>query len=644
MNQSKRNRSKLADKNPDLSKEWHPTRNGDLRPTDVFPQSDKKVWWVCKKQHEWEAVIGSRDRGNGCPYCSGQKADKTTCLSAVNPKLTKEWHPSNNGKLQPSDVLPQSNKKVWWKCKKGHEWKASVGNRNRGRGCIVCLGTVVTDEINLHKVNLKLATQWHPTKNGSITPGQVHPGSNKSAWWICSKSHEWQARIAHRNNGGDCPICSPQTSKPELRIFAEFKSLFPDVQLRNKIQGIEVDIYLPTLNIGIEYDGSCWHKDKHEKDQIKHRKLSELGVLMFNVRDKRLKQIAKTDVTYSENKDDSEIVFDLVAQIIESANLPEEDKIKLEKYVKEKKTINEEEYMNLVSILPLPLPGTSLADNNKTLAKEWHPNKNGELAPDMFSQSSAEKVWWLCVKRHEWKASISNRNAGRGCPYCSNKKVDKSNCLLTKNPELASEWHSSKNGKLKPNEVLPGSDIKAWWACPQKHEWESRIGDRNRGSGCPYCGHKLAHEPTCLETVNPKLSKDWHPIKNNELTPKDVLPQSNKKVWWKCKNGHEWEARITDRNGGHKCPHCSGKKLNAETCLEGVNPKLAKEWNDTKNGILSPKDVFANAHRKVWWKCNKEHEWEALIDSRNQGRGCPYCTGKLVDKSNCLKTLLFCAV
>ena len=59
----------LAVKDPQLAKEWHSTKNGDLSPKDVFHHSGKKVWWVCDRGHEWQAIINNRASGTGCPYC-----------------------------------------------------------------------------------------------------------------------------------------------------------------------------------------------------------------------------------------------------------------------------------------------------------------------------------------------------------------------------------------------------------------------------------------------------------------------------------------------------------------------------------------------------------------------------------------------
>lgn len=139
---------------------------------------------------------------------------------------------------------------------------------------------------------------------------------------------------------------------------------------------------------------------------------------------------------------------------------------------------------------------------------------------------------------------------------------------------------------------------------------------------------KNTTSPFNLKIKNPKLAKEWHPSKNGRLSPRDVTPGSNKKVWWKCKKGHEWQATICSRNTGNACPYCSNQLVCKENCLQTVNPKLAKEWNWAKNDKLTPKNVVAGSGKKVWWKCKKGHEWQASINNRNRGRGCPFCAIK----------------
>jgi hypothetical protein len=133
------------------------------------------------------------------------------------------------------------------------------------------------------------------------------------------------------------------------------------------------------------------------------------------------------------------------------------------------------------------------------------------------------------------------------------------------------------------------------------------------------------------------LAKEWHPTKNDNLTPKEVTIGSIKKIWWQCSKGHEWETTVNSRQHGHGCPYCSGRKVNDENCLKTVNPTLAKEWHLTKNGNLTPKEVTAGSGKKVWWKCSRGHVWEACVYNRSKGNNCPFCSGHKF--SNCLQKI-----
>jgi DNA-directed RNA polymerase subunit RPC12/RpoP len=226
---------------------------------------------------------------------------------------------------------------------------------------------------------------------------------------------------------------------------------------------------------------------------------------------------------------------------------------------------------------------TRARDNlQPSLAAEWHPRKNRGLTPDEVMSYSHRKVWWICKKGHVWEARIGSRSKGYGCPYCAGIRVCEDNCLGTINPTLAAEWHPKKNNELTPYEVMPYSNRKAWWICKKGHEWEAMVCNRNRGSGCPYCSGQRTTKHTSLAAVNPMLAKEWHPHKNNELTPQEVSSSSGRKVWWMCKKGHEWEAIVGSRNRGIGCPYCSGRLATKNTSLAAVNPTLAQEWHPSK--------------------------------------------------------------
>jgi len=125
---------------PLLAKEWHPKKNHPLTSKDVTCGSNKKVWWQCKKDHQWQATINNRSKGKGCPYCSGRYPTLDKSLEKTSPDLVKEWNHEKNLPLTPKDVTPGSTKKLWWKCAKGHQWQATINNRSKGSRCPDCFG------------------------------------------------------------------------------------------------------------------------------------------------------------------------------------------------------------------------------------------------------------------------------------------------------------------------------------------------------------------------------------------------------------------------------------------------------------------------------------------------------------------------
>lgn len=219
----------LATKAPEIAKQWHPTKNGDLRPEDAAVCSNKKVWWICDKGHGWRASGKVRTRGHGCPVCANKLIlVGVNDLSTTHPLLAAQWHPTKNGDLTPDSVTVGSCKKVWWLGPCGHEWQAGIASRDAGCGCPVCNGKVALFGFNdLESQFPDIAKQWHPTKNEKIRPDAVTAYSNKKVWWICDKGHEWEAAIAPRTKRGTgCPVC---TGRKVLPGFNDLATLEPKV-------------------------------------------------------------------------------------------------------------------------------------------------------------------------------------------------------------------------------------------------------------------------------------------------------------------------------------------------------------------------------------------------------------------------------
>ena len=198
------------------------------------------------------------------------------------------------------------------------------------------------------------------------------------------------------------------------------------------------------------------------------------------------------------------------------------------------------------------------------IAAEWNYEKNTGLGPEDVTAMSNRRVWWICSRKHEWRVPVSNRHK-TGCPFCSNKRVLPGfNDLETVHPDLAAEWNAKRNGSLKPSDVVYGSHRAVWWRCSKGHEWRTAVISRHEGNGCPVCGrrkdkHVVLEGVNDLSTLSPALTEEWDWDRNGELHPGMFRQFSNREVWWKCKNGHHWRAKIQARQKGNGCPYCIGK-------------------------------------------------------------------------------------
>jgi hypothetical protein len=262
---------------------------------------------------------------------------------------------------------------------------------------------------------------------------------------------------------------------------------------------------------------------------------------------------------------------------------------------------------------------------------QWHPTKNGDLTPNMITAGCHKKIWWKCpvAMDHEWLATANHRTHGRGCPCCRGRKVVASNCLETTHPEIAKQWHSTKNGNLTPNMVTAGSHKKVWWVCDTRdHEWQTSVLNRtnishsNKGN-CPYCCNKRVDILNCLETTHPCIAAQWHPTKNGELTPKKVVAGSGKKIWWKCNNGHQWIVSPNQRTSSKSnCPICNESKGEAAIANELLKIEILfkrqKRFNTCKYKKSLPFDfiIKTNNGLKIIEYHGKQHYEPSAFGSK----------------------------
>ena len=483
---------------PDLAAQWDHERNASVIPAMVTVCSNRRFYWKCSKGHSWQSTVKHRYSGEGCPYCAGQKVlPGFNDLGTTLPQVAAEWDHEKNGILKPADVMAGSAVKVWWKCDLGHSWQAAIYSRKAGTGCPYCAGQKILPGFNdLASVRPEIAREWDYQKNGGIIPGTVAPSSNRKYFWKCVNGHSWQASSMERSRGDGCPYCSGKRIVPGIGDLAH------------------------------------------------------------------------------------------------------------------------------------AYPG---------LIEEWDWERNGPVDPGKLAPSSKRKVWWKGRCGHNWQAAPASRVYGTDCPYCAGRRVLSGfNDLASAYPSIASEWCYEKNEGLSPETVHYGSCKYVWFKCLHGHEWRAKIQTRTeKNTGCPYCANRIALPgENDLKTLHPELMAEWDWGKNPaDTNPEKLTAGSRKKIWWKCPEGHSWQAEICRRSRGIGCPYCS-RKTDKHRVIPGVNdlasrsPGLAKEWDRQLNGELTPESVMANSNRTVWWKCKNGHNWRSTPNIRSRGSGCPYCDGK----------------
>jgi len=125
-------------------------------------------------------------------------------------------------------------------------------------------------------------------------------------------------------------------------------------------------------------------------------------------------------------------------------------------------------------------------------------------------------------------------------------------------PELAREWHPTRNGTLTPESLTPWSHRPVWWQCAQGHEWCAPPVARRAEDTCAMCAGKRFSVENNLARPSPKLAAQWHPSRNTDRTAASVTARSSHRAWWRCDDcGHEWQSSVNNRARGAACPVCA---------------------------------------------------------------------------------------
>ena len=409
---------------PDLCGQLHPNKNSFLDPSRISAGSHKKLWWKCSvaDDHEWSTEIRLRTKRKcGCPFCgkSPKYASSTNNLALSYPDIAKQWHPTKNGELTPDKVLSNTTKKVWWLCDNGHEYEHSVNQRtSRTRVCPYCSGYRIGQGNSFADKSPEAAAEWDYKKNKGKSPSEVSASTHSKYWFKCKLNHSYKAPPASRTAGHGCPKCTNSSSQPELRVYAEFKHLFPDTVHRHKMRKVEFDIFVPVLNLAIEYDGAYWHEKVSAKDKRKNYFCKINGIKLVRLRERPLKKIVDTDVIVPSRNFKKSDMDTLVKRIFFELFQIEIMDNRIKDYLACDEFLNGALFDEYRTYLPLPHSSKSLATLHPELIQCWDYGKNKPLTPEYFTSGSNRKVYWTCRKGHSYQTAIYTRVKSVGCPIC----------------------------------------------------------------------------------------------------------------------------------------------------------------------------------------------------------------------------------
>ena len=357
-------------------------------------------------------------------------------------QLRDEWAYDLNEGIDPREISYGSERKFWWRCPQDHVWRASANTRtSRPRGCPYCAGNLPVSGVNdFLTIFPEEAGEWHPGENQG-SPANFLPASMTVVVWLCSTcARSWSSRILDRTlYHRKCPYCVPRgliAGRNDLASLAPAVAAQWDSDL-NELSPPEVHAGSNKVYSWVCSEGHRWKATPADVCRVWRYQF---------------------------------------------AGRPDAKKIGCPECAKER--------------IGGAGPRGLLCQEYPHLGKEWDKKANGIAFHDLKTTSGSDrKFWWRCSQDHTWQASPKGRGRyGRGCPYCSNRRVWPGfNDLGTVIPQALKFWDKENNEGLDPSQIAPTSRVKVSWMCPQGHKFVKsptqamRSGIEGLRLSCPQC-------------------------------------------------------------------------------------------------------------------------------------------------------------
>lgn len=462
----------------------------------------------------------------------------------------------------------------------------------------------------LSKKHPELIKEWSE-RNLPLTADDITFGSNKLYWWKGACGHEWQANAKSRSSGEKCPICA---GARVVEGINDLQTLRPDIAAEWSDKNNPL---LPSMVTVGSHKKVIWRCSKgHEwTATVKSRAINKTGC----------PYCSHNAVLPGYN--DLATSFPDVATEWSDRNYPlRPDMVTAFSNRKAWWRCNKgHEWYTLISTRSggsqcpycsgtLLLKGfNDLQTAQPELALEWSA-RNGSLSPDMVNDKSTKMVWWKCrACSFEWLSQIKTRVKGSKCPVCSNREVHPGyNDIVTTDPNIASEWDTEKNRKLKPTKINRNSLYSVWWKCSHGHSWKARVVDRTIGGlNCCHCEEEYQSIFPAFLVSMYATQNECRAVLNSDkqigLTLDIYIPELRLAIDYtkptniEERNAEEIKKHICVKNGIKYCrqPY-AGNEIEYATNIKRL---LRQEHifivSDTKNDIAIIHDKYTNWRRSI---------------------------------------------
>ena len=525
--------------------------NPDIEILGEYEDIHTKIVCRCKVcNHKWKAEPASLLEGHGCKPCGRKKAAKKRTKS--NETFLEELAEKNPGVVALEPYV-KAKKPIHCRCSCGNEdWYPTPSDLLKGSLCSICAKEKRSQKLLKPEITFRKEIE---ERNPYIEIVGTYKGMDERVACRCKRcEHEWEPFASFVYRGGGCPACNKRfmTSFPEQAIYYYIKPIYEDAinSYKKGFGRSHLDIYVPSIKLGIEYDGRESHKDKEKVDVWKYNICREKAIRLIRVREIKIPDnLTMCDqVIYSHFGDTKQhaSLDEAIIQLFDYLN------ISADVDTKRDMTKIQEQYFSC-------LENESLGMLYPGLVSEWYQPKNGKITPFMVKPKSNVSYYWQCPECDEiYPASPASRTNGSGCAVCAGVK------RLTQE-----EFEKRVHERFPKIEVLGeyiNMDTEVKCKCHEcNHIWDPKPPSVITGAGCPKCWKKAdADKKRKPEDVFLKEVKKKHP----NIKIMGHYLGANEPIDCECMTCHEKWSPKAQSLIKHGCPGCSPTKPKKVMCVE----------------------------------------------------------------------------